>query len=229
MGGVRHTWTRDRASHPPLHSIVPGGALSLDGSTGLTPPSAGWLGPVRARSHLFRGTSKAQRTTAGLLAPVPPQVWQKDWVTHGEPAGTGTEVLTYLAPSIRRIALTKHRSEKLEDGPGTFRFRDRTSGAAQHLTRPAEACLRRFLPPVRPKGSLTVRSYGVLRPSRRPALAPLRTLLAACPPNDLAAESGPNRTRQETPPTPAADRHCRPCGGQRLLLLRLSPRQRGPP
>ena len=94
MVGVLHTWPRDMASHPHIHSLVPGGALSLDGPTWLPPHSAGWLVPVRALSQVFRGKFQEQLTTAGLLDPVPPQVWKKDWVTHCEPTGTGTEVLT---------------------------------------------------------------------------------------------------------------------------------------
>ena len=72
--------------------------------------------PVHALSALFRGTCKAALTTAGLLAHVPPQVWRKGWMTHCQPAGTGTEVIKYLAPSIRRIAMTNNRIDKLEDG-----------------------------------------------------------------------------------------------------------------
>jgi len=37
-------------------------------------------------------------------------------MTHCQPAGTGTEVIKYLAPSIRRIAMTNNRIDKLEDG-----------------------------------------------------------------------------------------------------------------
>ena len=37
LGGL-HTWTRDMASHPHVHDLVPGGALSPDGSTWLAPP-----------------------------------------------------------------------------------------------------------------------------------------------------------------------------------------------
>src|SRR5712692_4178375 len=37
MVGVLHTWTRDLASHPHVHDLVPGGALSLEGSQWLSP------------------------------------------------------------------------------------------------------------------------------------------------------------------------------------------------
>jgi hypothetical protein len=100
MVGVLPTWTRHLASHPPVHSLVPGGALSSEGSQWLSPRSAAWLGPVRALSRLFRGKFQAALTTAGLGNLVPPHVWQQAWVTHGQPAGPGTEVLTSFAPDI---------------------------------------------------------------------------------------------------------------------------------
>src|SRR5439155_23730815 len=37
MMGVLHPWTRELAYHPPLHSLVPGGALAPDDSTWHTP------------------------------------------------------------------------------------------------------------------------------------------------------------------------------------------------
>jgi len=40
MVGVLHTWTREMASHPHIHSLVPGGGLALDGSQWLSPRSA---------------------------------------------------------------------------------------------------------------------------------------------------------------------------------------------
>ena len=227
--GVLHPWTRDLAFHPPVHALVPGGALSPEGFQGLSPRSAAWLVPVRALSRLFRGTCKAALTTAGLCAPVPPQVWHKDWVTHGQPAGTGTEVLTYFAPAISRIARTTNRLETLADGQVTCRFKKRRGAGWHRLTLPAAACLHRFLPPVLPQGCSTARSYGLLSPSRRPGLPQIRTLLAACPRNAPAAQSAPPRDGHQTWPAPAQERRCRIGGGPLVFLVRLSPHTREPP
>ena len=229
MVGVLHTWTRDLAYHPHVHYLVPGGALSPEGFQWLSPRSAAWLVPVRALSRLFRGTCKAALTTAGLCAPVPPQVWHKDWVTHCQPAGTGTEVLTSFAPSIYRIALTNNRLETLEDGHVTFRFKKRSGAGWHRLTLPAEAFIHRFLQHVLPRGFIKVRSYGILSPSRRKVLPQIRTLLAACPSNDPAAQSAPPRDGHQTWPAPAQERRCRICGGPLVFLVRLSPHTREPP
>ena len=66
--GVLHTWTRDMAYHPHVHDLVPGGALSAEGSQWLSPRSDAWLVPVRALSKLFRGTFKAALTTGPASA-----------------------------------------------------------------------------------------------------------------------------------------------------------------
>lgn len=230
MVGVLHTWTRDMAYHPHVHDLVPAGALSPEGSQWFSPRSDAWLVPVRALSKLFRGKCKAALTTASLLPHVPPQVWQKAWVTHCAPAGTGTEILPYFAPYIYRIAITNNRLEKLADGHVTFRFKKRSGAGWKRLTLPAEAFIHRFLQHVLPRGFIKVRYYGVLSPSRRKVLLPqLRTLLAACPSNDSATESAPPRDGQQTRPAPAQERRCRTCGGPLVCLVRLSPHPREPP
>ena len=46
LGGGLHTWTRELAYPPHVHSLVPGGALSPDGSTWLNPRYKDWRVPV---------------------------------------------------------------------------------------------------------------------------------------------------------------------------------------
>lgn len=229
MLGVLHTWTRDRASHPHVHDLVPGGALSPDGSTWLAPQYADWLVPVRALSTIFRGTCKEARTKAALIDHVPAHVWHQAWVTHGQPAGTGTEVITSLAPSIRRLAITNNRIETLEDGHVTFRCQESASHEWQHRTLPAEACIRRFLQHVLPKGCTTVRYYGFLSPHCRTSLAHIRPHLATPSGTNQAPNDRDTRALLPPPPTPEKPRHCRSCGGQLVLVLHLSVPKRAPP
>ncbi len=229
MVGVLHTWTRDMAYHPHVHYLVPGGALSPDGTQWLSPRSDAWLVPVRALSRLFRGKFKAALTTADLCALVPPQVWHKDWVTHCQPAGTGTEVLTYFAPYIYRIALTNNRLETLEDGHVTFRFKKRNGAGWKRLTLPAEAFIHRFLQHVLPRGFIKVRYYGILSPSRRKVLPQIRTLLAVCPSNDPATGSPLPRDRPPSCPVPEQARNCQTCGGPLVVVRRLAPHPQEPP
>lgn len=217
------------ASHPHLPALVPGGALSPDGSTWRSPHDQGWLVPVRARAPSFRGTVKAALTQAGLVDHVRPQGWQTAWVGHGEPAGPGHAVLPDLAPSLRRMAITNNRLATLEDGHVTFRFQEHGRHGWTHRTLPAEACSRRCLHPVRPKGVRKVRDYGFLSPHGRQARDQSGTLLQACPTNARATKSGEDQAPQDTAPAPAEALHGRTCGGPLTLLVRLSPNTRGPP
>jgi hypothetical protein len=155
MLGVLPTWPRDMAYHPHVHDLVPAAALSPDGSHCLSPRSKDWLVPAAALSKLCRGKVKHELTHANLLAHLPASLWHRPWGTHCEPAGTGSEVIAYLAPDIRRIAITNNRIEKLADGHVT---------SWQCRTLPAQEFIRRFLQHVLPKGFITVRDYGFLRP-----------------------------------------------------------------
>jgi Putative transposase/Transposase zinc-binding domain len=229
MVGVLQTWTREMAYHPHIHYLVPGGALSADGSTWLSPRYADWLVPVRALATIFRGQFKEALTQAGRVDHVPRRVWHKDWGVHCEPAGTGHAVITYLAPSIRRIVLTNNRLEKLEDGQVTFRVKDSTSGEWKHLTLPAEEFIRRFLQHVLPKGFIKVRYYGFLSPHCRESLEHRRRILAASPCDDPAPPPGKHRESQAPPPAPEQEPRCRKCGGQLVLVSRLSATTRAPP
>jgi len=229
MVGGLHPWTRDLASHPHVHSLVPGGALSPEGVPWLSPRCDAWRVPVRALSTRGRGTGQAALTPAGLATLVPPQVWHTHWVTHCTPAGPGTEVLPSGAPCLSRSALTTNRLDTREDGHGTFRVTQRSGARGKRLTRPAKACIHRFLQQGLPQGCPTVRSDGVLRPRRRTMLPQRRTLVAACPTTAPAPASGPPRASSTPPPTPAAARWCRPCGGRRVVVGRLSPHPREPP
>jgi hypothetical protein len=157
VGGL-HPWTRDLASHPHVHALVPGGALSPEGMQGLSPRSVAWLLPVRALSRLCRGTGKAALTAVRLSACVSPPGWQQAWVTHCQPAGTGTEGLPSFAPDISRSALTTNRVAALEDGQGTCRVQPRNGAGWKRLTLPAEAFIHRVLQHGLPRGGCTVRA-----------------------------------------------------------------------
>lgn len=80
-----------------------------------------------ARADLFRRHGPVYRAPcAGRCDPVPPQVWHKDGVPHGQPDGTGTAVRTSCAPDLSRIALRNNRPDTRDDGHVTCRFNKRT-------------------------------------------------------------------------------------------------------
>lgn len=220
--GVLQSWTRDLRYHPHIHYLVAGGGLSDDGKQWLS-SRENFLVPVKALSKIFRGKLRDALKQADLLKLVPPEVWQKQWVVHCEPVGTGEAVLKYLAPYIFRVAISNKRLVKSENGCVTFRYRESGSKQWKTQTLVAEEFLRRFLQHVLPKGFIKVRYYGFLSSRRRARLEKIKTLLqvspAQTPPQTQAAEDA-----AELPVM-----RCPKCGNVMRLLGDLPRKARLPP
>jgi len=168
--GVLQTWARDLAYHPHIHFIVAGGGLSDDG-TQWRALHGKFLVPVLALSKIFRAKFRdALKKKPELFAQVPPETWQKDWVVHCEPVGSGKHALKYLAPYIFRVAISNRRLLRLENGHVTFQYRDGETKQIKTKTITAEEFIRRFLQHVLPYRFIKVRYYGFLSARHRPRL-----------------------------------------------------------
>jgi hypothetical protein len=151
MGGVLHPGPRNMADHPPLHALVPGGALAPDGAPGLSPRSPDGLvpsTPLRTLpGHGHGGADPRGSPRAGAA-----------WSGHrgddpGLPAGTGTAVLASCAPSC---ASDGHHPPP----PGNARRRarhlprhGRPGHAWTHRTRPAKRVCAASCRPGCPRGA----------------------------------------------------------------------------
>src|SRR5205823_5337390 len=69
--GVLHTWGRTLEYHPHVHSVVPGGGLSADGSCGM-PSRANFFVPVAALSVVFRAKFRDALKREGLRNQIDP-------------------------------------------------------------------------------------------------------------------------------------------------------------
>src|SRR2546421_1056804 len=87
MVGVLHTWTRQLLYHPHVHYIVTGGGLTDGGRWRSSRKD--FLVPVKALSPIIRAKFRDALKQTELFAQAPAQVWQKDWVVHSEPVGSG--------------------------------------------------------------------------------------------------------------------------------------------
>lgn len=193
MMGILQTWANDMGYHVHIHYIVPGGALSFDGTKWLPHKYEDWFLPVKALSARFRKRLKQELQSRGFIDEVDSGVWSKDWVVHCEPVGKGIEVLKYVAPYVYRVAISNNRIESLDDGKVAFRFKDNTD-QWQRRTLNAEEFIRRFLQHVLPKGFVKIRYYGFLAARhRKESLLNVRTLLDETPESPAApqAESQP--------------------------------------
>jgi hypothetical protein len=177
MLGVLHTWGRNLSYHPHVHYLVPGGGVCQDGTW--RPARANFLLPVKALSRVFRAKFRdaLRQADAAVFAQVPAEVWQQDWVVHGQPVGTGVNAVKYLAPYVFRVAISNRRIVQLENDRVTFRYRDTETSQLKTCTLAAEAFIHRFLQHVLPKSFVKVRYYGFLAVSQRKRLVALREQL----------------------------------------------------
>ena len=158
--------------------------------------------PVRVLSRRFRRLYLAgleQTYAQGQLSwmgrcreRAEPQPWHqflaalrdKEWVVYAkEPIQDPQHVLTYLARSPHRIALSNHRLVALEDGQVTFRYKDYQHGhRLRALTLEAVEFLRRLMLHVPPHGFHRLRHFGFLANRVRQAkLVQCRALLGHAP------------------------------------------------
>jgi hypothetical protein len=176
MVGVLHTWTRQLLFHPHVHYIVIGGGLSDDGRWRSSRQD--FLLPVKALSPIFRAKFRDALKQTELFAQVPAQAWQKDWVVHSEPVGSGQQAFQYLAPYIFRVAISNHRLRSLQQGAVTFSYKESATDQLKRCTVTAQEFIRRFLQHVLPPRFIKVRYYGLLSPAHRQLLQKARSLLA---------------------------------------------------
>jgi ribosomal protein S27AE len=217
--GVLHTWTRDLRYHPHIHYIVAGGGLSADGRAWLA-ARKDFLVPVKALSTIFRAKFRdALKKTPAVYAQVPPETWERDWVVHAEPVGSGQQALKYLAPYIFRVALSNQRLLKLEDGHVTFQYKDAKTDTLNTQILPVEAFIRRFLQHVLPPRFIKVRYYGFLSSRNRHRLAKLNDLLNVKP----VETPQPPHAPAAMPDSQQAERRCPKCGSIMRLVGDIEP------
>ena len=224
MVGVLHTWTRDLRYHPHVHYIVAGGGLSAEGAW--VPSRQDFLVHVTPLSVLFRAKFRAYLQQTDLFPLVDAHVWNKDWVVHCEPVGSGEAACRYLAPYIFRVAISNNRVLKLEDGQVTFQYKESATAQVKTSTVPAEEFIRRFLQHVLPDRFIKVRYYGFLSPGNRQVLTRVNTLLGA----NTVATSTTGQHPDVTAATNARDApRCPTCGNILILVDTLRPNTRAPP
>ncbi len=209
VGGlaILHTWGQTLEQHVHLHCVVPGGALTRDGTRWL-PAKPGFLFPVRALARVFRGKylaglqqafARGALRFAGSVASLgDPQgvavfletLRAEDWVVYAKPPFAGpTQVLEYLGRYTHRVAISNDRLLSVDGGQVRFRWKDYAHGhRVKIMTLSVDEFLRRFLLHVLPGGFVRIRHFGFLANRTHTAkLARCRALLAAGPPPGPAA------------------------------------------
>lgn len=214
MLGVYHNWGRQLQHHPHLHFIVPGGGLAPDHRSWRAARGSDWLlpkGPVEAA--LRQGMDEALRHAApDLHAQVPDSCWRDGWYVHCQPAGSGLNVVQYLARYVGRTAISDERILAATDASVTFAYTDSATQERRDCTLPADEFMRRYLQHVPPPGQHRIRYFGWMHPSAGRRRLIVETLLAV----PIVVQTAP-----EPPPW----QHCCPhCGTFTLVRVGRIPR-----
>ena len=218
---VLHTWGQTLMHHPHLHSVVPGGGLSPDGTRWIA-CRPGFLLSVRVLSRLFRrlflsdlqkafdagrlhfAASLDALTERQAFADFLTPVRQTDWVVYAKPPFAGPQqVLDYVGRYTHRIAISNNRLLDMEAGQVRFRYRKyRANRSQMHatMTLTATEFIRRYLLHVLPTGFHRIRYYGFLgNRHRAEKLALCRQL--------LGTGSTPAPPSESPPPPDYRDRY----------------------
>ena len=220
MVGVLHTWTRALIYHPHVHYIVTGGGLSEKGEWKSSRED--FLIPVRALSVIFRAKFRDLLKKTELFDQVDARVWNKEWVVHSEPVGTGEAAFKHLAPYVFRVAISNSRIVRLEDGRVTFKYKDSATDQVKFATVSAEEFIRRFLQHVLPQRFVKVRYYGLLSPGNRDLVS------------KASAEVKSRREHLDSKQSQTVDAgrgtmRCPNCGSEMTVGAKIKAKGRGPP
>ncbi|MBK8478321.1 MAG: transposase [Opitutaceae bacterium] len=181
MLGVLHTSGRQLQFHPHLHFIIPGGGLSLDRKKWRHCRKSDWLLPGDAVIAVLR------RAMDGPCAPPPPELhaqipesaWHKGWWIDFQPAGSGENVVRYLARYVQHAAISDERILQADDRSVRFSYTDSRTGQRGEVTLAAGEFMRRYLQHILPPGQHRVRYFGWLHPAAQRRRLLVETLLNA--------------------------------------------------
>jgi len=226
--GVLHTWGQTLWSHPHVHYIVPGGALTNGGKWVESAHKDKFLFPVKALSRVFCGKFIEDLKSAYYRGEVvlPPDLselsrsdlfegWidelvSKDWVVYCKPPfGDAEQVIRYIGRYTHRVAISNRRIIGVKKGRVHFWYKDYASDKMtwREMSLKCSEFIHRFLFHVLPSGFHKIRHYGFLANGRaRVILVKIRELLSAIPGID---ENSFDDFRPD----------CRFCGKGRLLPI----------
>lgn len=209
MTAVLHTHARDKAFHPHVHIIVPGG--------GVNRLRRCWK-KVKGR-YLFNAFALAKVFRARVLdglnqaqLPIPANA-PRQWVVDCRRVGRGEPALEYLSRYLYRGVIAERDILANRSGKVTFRYTESATRQTRTQTLPGADFLWLILQHVLPKGFRRVRDYGFLHGNAKRLLGLVQLLLQVTLPF-------PRKTRRSGP-------ICRACG-QLMHVAGVAPRHYKP-
>ena len=166
--------------HPHLHFIIPGGGLRPDRKKWRRCRKPDWFLPNDAIAATLRERMDTALRAAApdLHAGIAESVWREAWWVHVQPAGSGENVVKYLARYVQHTAISDQRILHADDEAVRFAYTDSATGQRRDCTLTAAEFLRRYLQHILPPGQHRVRYFGWLHPAAKKRRAIVETLLA---------------------------------------------------
>jgi hypothetical protein len=200
---VLHTWKQDLGRHVHVHALLAGGALDGDGHW--VSPRRGFLFPVRALSHVFRGKFITGLEVKRARGPLHDEemlagsswhqlktlLFRHPWVVYvKEPLGGPAQVLEYLGRYTHRVAISNERLVRCDAESVGLRVRDRDQRTGRLINLPSQVFIARYLQHVLPDGFKRIRHYGLLSAACKGAgLAQARCALDVMTPSRAVIET----------------------------------------
>lgn len=160
--GILQTWARNLIYHPHIHYLVPGVALSPDHKRFRKIKNKKFLIHVLPLGQHFKFLFQKALKKTNFYARIPKSVWKKNWVVHCQQAGSGQEIIKYVAPYVYRVAISNHKLIKIEDRTVTFAYEDSQTKKTKTCTLEVLEFIRRFLQHVLPPGFVKIRYFGIM-------------------------------------------------------------------
>lgn len=120
---VLHTWNQKLQFHPHLHFLVPGAGLDQEGRV-VRVKYPDFLVVLPSLQAAFRKEMK--QALEAKTWQVDPQVWDKDWGVHIQPAGSGEQAIKYLGHYVAKTAIKDGRILDVDEEKVRFRWSDRS-------------------------------------------------------------------------------------------------------
>ena len=169
MLGVYHSCGRQLQRHPHIHFIIPGGGLRADHRKWRKTRRPDYFLPNDAvAAALRRGFEAALRAAApDLHAQIPESAWFEGWWVHIQPAGSGENIVAYLARYVQHTAISDERILHADDESVRFSYTDSRTHERHECELDAGEFMRRYLQHILPTGQHRVRYFGWLHPAAK--------------------------------------------------------------
>jgi len=189
---VLHTWSQRLVDHFHLHCLIPAGALSFTKDKWL-PANESYLFKITSLAMAFKnrylkllfnaylkGELIFTEKTAALESKPSFQqlidaVSTIKWNAYAKrPFAGPQQVLEYLGRYTHRVAISNNRIIAIDNGRGTFTYRDRQQdNEIKKMTLEAHEFIRRFLLHILPSGFMKIRYFGFLSHTNKGKQIPL--------------------------------------------------------